>query len=428
MTMNKPSEQKTDDPVTVPGHIERFERLAFGLFIHYGLYALLGRGEWAISHDSIPSEEYATLTQRFTADEFDGRAIAKLAAESGMRYAVLTARHHDGFSLYDTRGLNEFDAPHSAAGRDLVADFVSGCRDAGVVPFLYHTTLDWKQDSMNPDDDHFNRYLDYLIASVEILCTHYGQIGGFWFDGNWSREGADWREDEMYGMIRRLQPEAMIVNNSGLHAQGSKTHPQLDAVTYERGRPRRQTGQVDERYVAGEMCQTTTMHWGHAADDFQHVSPASIIEDLCACRGAGANLLLNVGPEPSGRVSALDQAVLRRVGQWVDNYADLLRDGRATDARCPGEDFVLEYRDKLYYFAHNLPCRGDANVQISGQSSDLQRTVENLDHPVTGAHWLDGGQPLDVTTDTDGRITLSLTGFPYGRNLVVRVAELLTAS
>ena len=128
--------------------IARFEELGFGLFLHFGLYSLLGKGEWVQDFEKIPVQQYERLAERFTVEKFDARAMARLCRDAGMRYACLTTRHHDGFSLYDARGLSAFDAPHSAAGRDLVAEFVEGCRAEGIVPFLYHTTLDWRWDSM----------------------------------------------------------------------------------------------------------------------------------------------------------------------------------------------------------------------------------------------------------------------------------------
>jgi len=147
--------------------VEYFEKLGYGMFIHWGLYSLLGKGEWAQSIYKIPIEEYQKLQSRFTAEDFDGREIAKVAKQAGMKYAVLTTRHHEGFSLFDTCGLNTFDAPHSPAKRDLVADFVSGCRQEGIIPFFYHTTLDWYQSSFKDD---FATYLKYLRDSVVIMA------------------------------------------------------------------------------------------------------------------------------------------------------------------------------------------------------------------------------------------------------------------
>jgi alpha-L-fucosidase len=160
-------------PTPLP-RIANFERLAFGMFIHYGLYSLLGRDAWLSFHEQIPLTDYARLADRFTAEKFDAREIVRVAQTAGMRYVTLTTRHHDGFSLYDTRGLSAFDAPHAAAGRDLVAEFVTACRAGGLVPFLYHTTLDWQWDSANCDAAKFDEYLDYLHARLNCSAPGTG--------------------------------------------------------------------------------------------------------------------------------------------------------------------------------------------------------------------------------------------------------------
>jgi len=239
--------------------IARFERMGYGMFIHWGLYAHLGQGEWVQHLRKVPMDEYARIKDTFTAEEFDGRQIAAIAKAAGMQYITLTSRHHDGFSLYDTRGLSDHDAPHSAAGRDLVAELIEGCRAEGISPHFYHTTLDWYQPSFHND---FDAYLDYLHQSIEVLCTSYGAIGGLWFDGNWSKPDADWKEDRLYGIIRQHQPEAMIVNNTGLSALGALGHPEIDSVTFEQGRPAPMNHEGKDKYVAAEMCQTMNRHWG----------------------------------------------------------------------------------------------------------------------------------------------------------------------
>ncbi|MBQ2720805.1 MAG: alpha-L-fucosidase, partial [Clostridia bacterium] len=233
--------------------IAKFEKLGFGMFIHWGLYSQLGRGEWVQFVEKIPKEEYAKLKDTFTAKEFNGREIAKIAKRAGMNYITLTTRHHEGFSLYDTRGLNDYDAPHSPAGRDLIKDFVEGCRAEGILPMFYHTTLDWYNDDFN---GNFKEYLKYLRRSVEILCTEYGEIGGLWFDGNWSKPNDDWEEDELYSLIRRNQPDAMIINNTGLDARGFVGNSYLDSVTFEQGRPTPMNREGMPKYLAAEMCQT----------------------------------------------------------------------------------------------------------------------------------------------------------------------------
>ena len=150
--------------------IAEFENRGFGMFIHWGLYSQLARGEWAMDLLHIPKDEYEKLADTFTAENFDARKIAALAKRAGMKYITLTTRHHDGFSLYDTCGLSDYDAPHSAAGRDLIKEFVEACRAEDILPMFYHTTLDWHVDSFNND---FPAYLQYLRDSVEILCSNY---------------------------------------------------------------------------------------------------------------------------------------------------------------------------------------------------------------------------------------------------------------
>src|SRR5687767_14024280 len=188
-----PAAAQEEKPIPVPSpRVARFERMGFGMFVHWGLYSQLGRGEWAKHFQKLPTDEYMKLMKTFTAKDFSGRDYARLAKRAGMKYITLTSRDHDGFSLYDTRGLSQYDVTHTPAKRDLIRDFTDGCRAEGIVPMLYCTTLDWTDARFEND---FPAYLQYLRDSIEILCTKYGPIGGFWFDGNWSKPKADWQED-----------------------------------------------------------------------------------------------------------------------------------------------------------------------------------------------------------------------------------------
>jgi alpha-L-fucosidase len=404
--------------------IARFEQMAFGLFLHWGLYSQVGKGEWIMHLGAVATDEYAKLTKTFTAADFDVRAIARTARQAGMRYITLTARHHDGFSLYDTRGLTDFDAPHSAANRDLIAEFIEGCRAEDITPFLYHTTLDWKRQSHTCSDAEFDEYLDFLHASVEVLCTHYGPLGGLWFDGDWSRPQADWKRDRLYGIIRGLQPEAMIINNTGLHDPGAIGHPEIDSVTYEQATPKPVDRRGLPKHVAGEMCQTINAHWGIGANDFNYKSTGQLIEFLCHCRHAGANYLLNVGPTAQGALPELETALLKRLGQWVDQHATPVYQGNNVDVQCQGQDFVLEAEGKWYYFVFNLGVAGHDDV-TTGLTGTGPRALKGVQQHIKSARWMDSSQELTVIQDVDkGLASIDLTGFPYGSNLVVRVAEL----
>ena len=410
-------------PTPAP-RIARFEKLAFGLFLHWGLYSQLGKGEWIQHLANIPASEYHPLINTFTAADFNARAIAALAREAGMKYITLTTRHHEGFSLYDTRGLSDFDAPHSPAKRDLIAEFVEGCRAEGIVPFFYHTTLDWRWNSDKCDDQKFNEYLDYLHASVEILCRHYGPIGGLWFDGNWSRPHADWKEDRLYQIIRQHQPEAMIINNTGIGAEGKLGHPEIDSVTFEQSLPRPLNRAGWPKYISGEMCQTIASHWGIGHRDFNYMSPAQLIEKLVLCRKAGANYLLNVGPTATGAIPEYEAAALRRVGQWVHLHQAALYGGHPQPFTCTGRDFVTAVDGRLYYFAFDLSIRGHANVTV-GTGGAGPRAIKGLQQPIKSVTWLDNGESLAFTQNLAQEIAaIDCTGYPYGTNLVVRVAEI----
>ena len=402
--------------------IEEFEKLAYGMFIHWGLYSILGKGEWIQSNRKIPKSEYVKLKDKFTAEDFDATAIARLAKNTGMKYICLTTRHHDGFSLYDTKGLCDFDAIHSAAGRDLVTEFVDGCRSQGIVPFFYHTTLDWYQESFEND---FEAYLDYLIKSVELLCTNYGKIGGLWFDGNWIKPDADWREDELYGTIRKYQTDAIIVNNTGLGARGETGHREIDSVTYERGRPGPINRENAPKYLAGEMCEVLNKHWGIAENDFNYLSPKDVIERLCACRKVGANCLLNVGPTANGRIPDYEAALLCKVGKWIDICGDLFYEGKSSQIISSGNDFALEYNSQAYLFLHELPLEGDPNV-VFGHAADRPRSFTGVQKKISCVKWYDNGEELDFCQDTaNGLFTVKPTMYSYGTDLVVRIAEVI---
>lgn len=415
--------QESPSPTPSP-RVARFEELAFGMFVHWGLYSQLGRGEWAMNQEGLSTDAYMRLMETFTAREFSGRELARVARRAGMRYVTLTSRHHDGFSLYDTRGLSALDVTHTPAGRDLVADFVGGCRSEGLVPMLYCTTLDWS-DARFRDD--WKGYQRYLRASVERLCTGYGEIGGFWFDGNWSRKDADWELDALYGLIRRHQPEALIINNTGLEHGGQLGHPEIDSVTFERGRP----GALDRRghpkYVAGEMCHTFNFHWGLAEKDFNYLSPAHVIETLCMCRGAGANLLMNVGPTAEGAVPDYERAALARVGDWValhgGDEGPLYR-GRPAGVRGAGRDFGLAVDGALYLFVFDLTATADSRVGVEARGPG-PRPFQGVRAAARQARWLDNGEELRIEQDGE-RLTLHATGYPYGANTVVRVARVET--
>lgn len=400
--------------------VAEFENFGFGMFIHWGLYSQLGRGEWVMHMEKIPREEYMELAKTFTASKFNAEKIAKTAKAAGMKYITLTTRHHEGFSLYDTKGLNKYDAVHSPCGRDLVREFVDACNAEGIKPFFYHTTLDWYNTDFNND---FKAYLQYLRDSVEILCTEYGKIGGLWFDGNWSKKGADWEEDALYGVIRKHQPDAIIVNNTGLSARGEPGNLQLDSVTFEQGRPTPMNREGMSKYFAAEMCQTLNAHWGHGYADFNYKSLAHLIETLCACRKVGANYLLNVGPTGEGEITMMQEALLHGIGDWIRLGGQSIYEGKPCNVKCAESEknFALKIGNKLYFYVHDLSITGDAHVTVNGGGAG-EKTFTGVEGKIKSIKWTDCDESLDFAQDGN-TVKINCTGYPYGKSLVVRVAE-----
>ena len=424
-----PARAAEDAAVPTPSpRVARFERMAFGMFVHWGLYAQIGRGEWAKNNQKIPTDEYMKLMKTFTAKDFSGREYARMAKRAGMKYITLTSRHHDGFSLYDTRGLSQYDVTHTPAKRDLIRDFTDGCRAEGIVPMLYCTTLDWTDPRFEKD---FPAYLQYLRDSIEILCTKYGPIGGFWFDGNWSKPKADWQEDRLYAVIRKHQPEALIINNTGIGAGGKLGNPEIDSVTFERGRPQALDRRGHPKYVAAEMCHTMNFHWGIATHDFNMLSPAHVIEELSLARRAGSNLLMNLGPEATGKLPAYETAAFARVGDWIRLHggdAGPVYQGRPAGIAGEGDDFALELDGDLYLFIFHLTATANTKAHGSEGRGPGKRVFTGAARAYRSAAWMDNGEELKLEQAAGApKLTLNATGYPYGTNTVVRVARLRKA-
>lgn len=391
-------------------YIENFKRLGFGMFIHFGLYSVIGRGEWYYMQYVPDKNEYENTINKFKITKNWAKNLVKTAKDAGCKYITLTTRHHDGFSLYDTRGLSEFDAPHSPTGRDLIREFVDECNKEGIIPFFYHTLLDWHNPDYNND---FPEYIDYLDKSIEILCKNYGKIGGFWFDGMWDKPNEDWQENRIYGTIRKYQPEAMIINNTGLNALGQTGHIEIDSVTFERGKPA--FVDTSEKPIAGEVCDALTDHWGYAKYDICLKSPKELIETLIDCRKYDCNLLLNSGLKGNGEMDEGEKAAFKRIGMWIKENKNFIYKAKSTDLTAENADMMT---DGEYYYAaiKGVLMSANCNVAKFGESKTV---TLNTDKRIVDAEWLDSGKEINLKTDN----SFVCEPFEYGKSLAVRVAK-----
>lgn len=399
--------------------VKEFEKLGFGMFVHFGLYSVIGRGEWAKCTLGIPWDEYLKTLEIFNPNENWADELVFNAKIAGCKYITLTTRHHDGFSLYDTKGLNTYDAVH-ICGRDLIKEFVDACRKYDVIPFFYHTLLDWHEESYK---ENFKEYLVYLRKSVEIICANYGKIGGIWFDGKWDKPEEDWEEDALYSLIRSYQPDAMIINNTGLSHRGELGHIELDSVTFERGRPKPINLEESPKYIASEMCETLADHWGYAKNDFNFKSTGDLIQSFAICRRYRSNFLLNVGPKGDGSLRTIDKASLEIIGQWATLNDEALHNPvpTAIEIKHKPSNYILKEGNNYYLFFFDLGSNGDSNVTIKRDSNP--DNIFSFSEEIKSVNWLDSGEELSFTQE-NGIVNIQAKPYKYGQSFVVRVAKI----
>ena len=396
-----------------PKYIADFEKLGFGLFVHFGLYSLIGKGEWYEHIYNMDKNEYHKLSNCFKVSKSWATNLVRTAKKAGAKYITITTRHHDGFSLYDTKGLSTFDAPHSLAGRDLIKEFVDACNKENIVPMFYHTLLDWD----NVDyQNNFPKYIDYLIKSIEILCKNYGKIGGFWFDGAWDKKDVDWKFDQLYKTIRQLQSEAMIINNTGLLELGKVSHKEIDSVTYERGAPSKIVSD-DDKERAGEVCNSLTDHWGYAKNDICVKSIPHLIEELVECRYNGCNLLLNVGPLANGELRPIEKCSLLELGKWVNLNKHILFECKPSSLKAEN---ALIFEDGAYYYAliNNVPMSANENVT---RQQNRPQVVVHTDKKIYQTRYMDHNDQKIVVNQKAH--SFDVLPFMYGNSLHTRVVR-----
>ena len=301
----------------------------FGMFVHWGVYSLLGQGEWVMENRGIPVAPYEWLASTFNPVRFDAAAWVALAKAAGARYITITARHHDGFSMFATRAnrYNIMDA--TPFGRDPMRELADECQRQGIRLFFYYSQLDWRHPDYwprgrtghrtgRPAGGDWHRYLDFMDGQVTELLTNYGPIGGIWFDGMWDKPDADWRLATSYALIHRLQPAALIVPN---HHRAPL--PGEDVQTFEQDLPGSNTAGWNDASIGSLPLETSlTMNesWGFNINDSRYKSSRELIRTLVRAAGRDANLLLNVGPRPDGTIPPEAQERLRAIGEWLGEY------------------------------------------------------------------------------------------------------------
>ena len=369
-----------------------FREARFGMFIHWGLYAIPARGEWVRSFEQMPEEDYLPYFQEFDPVDYDPRKWARAAKMAGMRYVILTAKHHDGFCLFDSK-YTDFKSTNTKLGRDIVADFVAAVRSEGLRVGLYFSLLDWHHpdyphhgDRNHPMRNHpecsnehrdFDRYLRYMHDQVREICTNYGKIDILWFDFAYDdMRGEKWKATELVDMVRSLQPGVIIDNRLEVSGEGYGSLAQCrptafhgDFVSPEQMIPPNWIQDIEGRDVAWEACVTMNRNWGyHATDRFFKPAPM-LIRKIVECVSKGGNLLLNVGPDARGNIPEASMERLEAIGKWMDKNSRSIHGCGKAGIEKPDYGRVTRNGNKLYFHVYEntlgpLPLLGLKREQI----------------------------------------------------------------
>lgn len=365
------SEEERDDMASPTGaNTDWFVADRFGLFIHWGLYTLPARHEWVKQRERLTDEQYDRYLAYFDPDLYDPVAWAQQAKAAGMRYVVLTTKHHEGFCLWDS-AYTDYSAPHTPAGRDLLRPFVDAFRAAGLKIGFYHSLLDWHHpdfpiDGVHPqrDDREYQAaqahrdiagYREYLHNQVRELLTNYGPIDIFWFDFSyphlfWGGKGRDdWGSAELLQMVRELAPGVIVNDRLDLPAGG-------DLVTPEEYQPRAWM-EVNGQRVLWETCQTLNGSWGYDRDNLAWKSPDLLVRLLIDSVSKGGNLLLNVGPNARGEFEPRAVATLQAIGEWTRLHGRAIYGCTASDFTPPPDCRFTQRGNRLYLHIFAWPLK-----------------------------------------------------------------------
>ena len=354
----------------------QFQDLKFGLFIHWGISSMLGAGEWVMNNRGIRVDDYKRLQNAFYPASFNAATWVGAAKSAGMKYIVFITRHHDGFSNWDTR-FSDWKITNTPYGKDVLKELAVECRKQGIQLGLYYSTLDWSREDYpyetgrtgkaggRSKKSEYASYLQFMKNQLTELLTNYGPILSIWLDGHWDQtnpEGdadrssrIDWKYDEIYSLIHRLQPTCLIGNNHHL-----TPFPGEDFQMFEKDLPGQNKSGLSYQEVSDnlplETCETMNNSWGYNITDRSFKSASTITKMLVNAAGLNANLLLNVGPMPSGKIQPEFIDTLALVGNWMKKYGSTLYNTRGV--RIPDQNWGVITTKNNSYFLHvlNLPA------------------------------------------------------------------------
>lgn len=419
-TATTASAQYTPTPENLQARKD-FQDMRFGIFIHWGIYSMFGQGEWFMNDHNVNCAEYAKAASAFYPHEFNAKEWVDAIKGSGAKYICITSRHHDSFSMFKTAQspYNIVDA--TPYGKDVIKMLADECHSQGITLNFYYSLLDWARQDYPVGGtgrgtgrvkgvSNMDKYVSFMKGQLSELLSNYGKIGAIWFDGWWDHKPKDdpsfnWHLDELYSLIHSLQPACLVINNHHV-----APFPGEDAQTFERDVPGENKAGFSEGTTVGtlplETCQTLSSSWGYSCTDRNYKSTDDIVRLLARTAGKGANLLLNVGPQPNGRIP--DEALkrLKEIGAWMKQYGETIY---GTTAGEPGEQKwgTTTQKGKTLYLH-----------VISADSSAIALPLKSK---VRSVKTFDGKVPLKFAKAKEG-ITINLGQKPQTADFIVEVA------
>jgi len=401
---------------------QEFQDAKFGMFIHWGVYSVLGDGEWVLHDRKLTLHEYERLAKFFDPEKFDAKTWVTLAKSAGMKYITITSRHHDGFAMFDSKSSDWNIVQRTPYGKDPLKMLADECHRQGIKLFFYYSQLDWHNpdyyprgvtawDNGRPDHGDWNAYLDdYMDGQLRELLTNYGPVGGIWFDGMWDKPDADWHLPKTYALIHQLQPAALIIPN---HHQTPK--PCEDVQTFERDIPGQNTAGFNTNYVSDQLplesSNTLKDSWGFNIGDSKYKSAEEVEEMLVRAAGNNSNLLLNIGPMPNGEIQQEFVDRLHAVGAWLVHYGDSIYGTRGGPLAPANWGVTTQKGDTVYvHILHwDVPLLAVAPIR----------------EKITSAHELINGTTVEFKQSSDG-VVLKIPAATKGevdRVIVLTLAE-----
>ncbi len=391
---------------------QEFADNGFGVFIHWGIYSMFAQGEWYLNYDNITADEYAKAAKGFYPADFNAAEWVKAIKDAGAKYITFTTRHHDGFSMWDTDQSDYNIVDATPFKRDILRELADECHKQGIKLHLYYSHIDWTRPDypsgrtgLNTGRDTTLRdwphYYDFMNRQLTELLTNYGEIGAIWFDGHWDHDQDsvpfDWQLPEQYALIHSLQPKVLIGNNHHIEPFAGE-----DIQIFERDLPGQNTAGLSGQAVSRlplETCQTMNGMWGYKIKDQDYKSVDELIRYLVNAAGMGANLLLNVGPQPNGEIPAAALERFKAIGQWLGKYGETFYATEAGDFKEQPWGTSTRKGDKLYVHVFD-PKATEITVPTAAK--------------VKKAVAFDTREPLKYTKLKEGGISIKLPAIPEG--------------